>query len=230
MKKLNKLLLFFIFTIKTFAYMQVAPIIFDKRIDKEGATQEFYITNPTNQEVGYRIYKEKSDNGMDMTPYMEFYPKTLKLKSGQRDKIKVYIEAEKGVPKGEYTTILGIKEINIPETKKNSNGSVVLYTDLKIELSGYVGDLSPKLEIDNLKIKNNELSFKISNTGDIRTKVEVYLESSSLKEDEYLDSFRLLKGYENSFNQKLDIANLKNPKLVVLDMEGKKLLEKEITK
>ena len=230
MEKLKKLFLFFILGLKTFAYMQVAPIVFDKRIDKEGATQEFYITNPTNQEVGYRIYKEKSDNGLDMTPYMEFYPKSLKLKPGQSEKVRVYVEAQKEAPKGEYTTVLGIKEINIPNVKKSGSGNVVIYTDLKLELAGYVGNLKPNLEIKDSKLKNNELSFKISNTGDIRTKVEVYLESSSLKEAKYLDSFRLLKGYENSFNQKLDIANLKNPKLVVMDMEGNKLLEKEITK
>ncbi|MGL5625783.1 hypothetical protein, partial [Cetobacterium sp.] len=123
-----------------------------------------------------------------------------------------------------------IKEINIPSVKKSGNGNVIIYTDLKLELAGYVGDLKPNLEIKDSKLKNNELSFKISNTGDIRTKVEVYLESSSLKEAKYLDSFRLLKGYENSFYQKLDIANLKNPKLAVRDMEGNKLLEKEIKK
>ena len=230
MEKIKKLLIFLILGLKSFAYMQVAPIIFDKRIDKGGAIQEFYITNPTAKEVGYRLYKEKSDNGLDMTSYMQFYPKSLKLKPGQSEKVRVYIEAPKEAKQGEYTTIMGIKEINIPGIEKKGNGSVIIYTDLKLELAGYVGDLKPNLEIKNSKLKNNELSFKISNTGDIRTKVEVYLECSSLKEARYLDSFRLLKGCENSFNQKLDIVNLRNPKLVVMDMEGNKLLEKEIIK
>jgi hypothetical protein len=230
MENLKKLIIFFILTFKTFAYMQVAPVIFDKRIDKEGAAQEFYITNPTAKEVGYRLYKEKSDNGLDMTPYMEFYPKSLKLKPGQSEKVRVYIEAPKEAKQGEYTAIMGIKEINIPGIEKKGNGSVIIYTDLKLELAGYVGDLKPKLQIDDLELKNNELSFKISNIGEIRTKVEAYLESDNLKEAKYLDSFRLLKGYKNTFNQKLDIDNLRNPRLVITDMEGIKILEKGIGK
>ncbi|MGL4866306.1 MAG: hypothetical protein ACRC4T_24705 [Cetobacterium sp.] len=228
MEKIKKLLIFLILGLKSFAYMQVAPIIFDKRIDKGGAIQEFYITNPTNQEVGYRIYKEKSDTGLDMTQYMEFYPKTLKLKSGESGKIRVYIEAPKDSTEGEYTTIMGIKEINIPSVKKSGNGNVIIYTDLKLELAGYVGDLKPNLEIKDLKLKNNELTFKISNIGEIRTKVEAYLESDNLKEAKYLDTFRLLKNKESNFNQKLKLKNLKNPRLVINDMDGNKILEKEI--
>ena len=228
MEKIKKLLIFLILGLKSFAYMQVAPIIFDKRIDEGGAIQEFYITNPTNQEVGYRIYKEKSDTDLDMTPYMEFYPKTLKLKSGESGKIRVYIEAPKDSTEGEYTTIMGIKEINIPSVKKSGNGNVIIYTDLKLELAGYVGNLKPNLEIKDLKLKNNELTFKISNIGEIRTKVEAYLESDNLKEAKYLDTFRLLKNKESNFNQKLNLKNLKNPRLVINDMDGNKILEKEI--
>lgn len=227
MEKIKKLLIFLILGLKSFAYMQVAPIIFDKRIDQGGAIQEFYITNPTNQEVGYRIYKEKSDTDLDMTPYMEFYPKTLKLKSGESGKIRVYIEAPKDSTEGEYTTIMGIKEINIPSAKKSGNGNVIIYTDLKLELAGYVGNLKPNLEIKDLKLKNNELTFKISNIGEIRTKVEAYL-IDDLKEAKYLDTFRLLKNKESNFNQKLELKNLKNPRLVINDMDGNKILEKEI--
>lgn len=227
MEKIKKLLIFLILGLKSFAYMQVAPIIFDKRIDEGGAIQEFYITNPTNQEVGYRIYKEKSDTDLDMTPYMEFYPKTLKLKSGESGKIRVYIEAPKDSTEGEYTTIMGIKEINIPSVKKSGNGNVIIYTDLKLELAGYVGNLKPNLEIKDLKLKNNELTFKISNIGEIRTKVEAYL-IDDLKEAKYLDTFRLLKNKESNFNQKLELKNLKNPRLVINDMDGNKILEKEI--
>lgn len=230
MEKIKKLLIFLILGLKSFAYMQVAPINFDKRIDKGGAIQEFYITNPTAKEVGYRLYKEKSDNGLDMTSYMQFYPKSLKLKPGQSEKVRVYIEAPKEAKQGEYTAIMGIKEINIPGIEKKGNGSVIIYTDLKLELAGYVGNLKPNLEIKDLKLKNDELTFKISNIGEIRTKVEAYLftESDNLKEAKYLDTFRLLKNKESNFNQKLELKNLKNPRLVINDMDGNKILEKEI--
>lgn len=219
-----KFLLFLILSLKAFSYMQVAPLVFDKRIDK-GATEEFYITNPTNKEVGYRIYKEKSDNGLDMTPYMEFYPKSLKLKSGETKKLKVYIESPKESKKGEYTAILGIKEVNIPNAEKKDNGSLILSTDLKLELAGYVGDLNPKLKIDNLKYENNNLNFSIKNIGEIRTKIEVYLKINNSKELVYLDSFRLLKGASDKINKKISSKNIS---IVILDKDGKRVLEKDL--
>lgn len=226
---MKKIIFMILLSFKTFAYMNVAPIVFDKRIDNGGATQEFYITNPTHNEVGYRIYKEKSE-GLDMSNYMEVYPRALKLKSGETGVVKVYIESPKNIEKGEYTAILGIKEINIPESLKAGNSGLTIYTDLKLELAGFVGDISPTVEINNLNTKNNKISFEIKNSGEIRTKVEVFINSEDLKEDIYLDSFRLLKGASNTFEKELtsDIGSLKNPKLIILDTAGEKLMERGI--
>ena len=40
----------------SFAYMSINPVIFDKRIDNGGGREEFFVSNPTKTEVGYRVY------------------------------------------------------------------------------------------------------------------------------------------------------------------------------
>lgn len=211
----------------SFAYMSINPVIFDKRIDNGGAKEEFFVSNPTKTEVGYRVYVEPSDNGEDMSKWIEFYPTSLKLKPGETKKINVFIEAPEKAKKGEYTGILGIKEITVPNSLKNNRAGVNLYTDLKIELAGFVGELKPKLEINDLKLKNKKLSFNIKNIGEIRTKVEAYIEEKG-KDPIYLDSFRILQNKEKSFEKELSTTLSKNSKLIIYDLAGKKVLEKKM--
>ncbi len=211
----------------SFAYMSINPVIFDKRIDNGGAKEEFFVSNPTKTEVGYRVYVEPSDNGEDMSKWIEYYPTSLKLKPGETKKINVFIEAPSKVKEGEYTGILGIKEVTVPNSLKNNRAGVNVYTDLKIELAGFVGDLKPKLEIKNFKLKDKKLSFNIKNIGDIRTKVEAYIEEKG-KEPVYLDSFRILQNKEKSFEKEF-LNNFSNDsKLIIYDMAGKKILEKKL--
>ena len=213
----------------SFAYMSINPVIFDKRIDNGGAVEEYYISNPTKTEVGYRIYVEPSDNGKNMSKWIEYYPTSIKLKPGETKKINVLIEAPEKAPKGEYTGILGVKEITVPASLKNNKAGVNVYTDLKIELAGFVGDLKPNLEISNLKIDKNTLSFGIKNIGEIRTKVEAYLEEKD-KEPVYLDSFRILQNKEKTYSKKLENKISKKTKLVIYDLSGKKILEQKLYK
>ena len=193
----------------SFAYMSINPVIFDKRIDNGGAVEEYYISNPTKTEVGYRIYVEPSDNGKDMSKWIEYYPTSIKLKPGETKKINVLIEAPEKAPKGEYTGILGVKEITVPASLKNNKAGVNVYTDLKID--------------------KNTLSFGIKNIGEIRTKVEAYLEEKD-KEPVYLDSFRILQNKEKTYNKKLENKISKKTKLVVYDLSGKKILEQKLYK
>lgn len=217
-------------SITSFSYMNVDPVIFDKRIDNGGATQEYHITNVTNTPVGYRIYTEKiPEIKNDMTPWIEYYPRELKLSPGETGKIKVLIESPDSVKKGEYISTLGIKEVNIPTSEKK-NSTVQIYTNLKIEIAGFVGDLKPELELKNLNLDGNNLKLEIKNIGNIRTKVEVYL--SDLKGDNkvFIDNARLLQGNSKMITKKLELKDIKNNKMkvLILDMEGNKILEKNI--
>lgn len=211
-----------------YGYMNVDPVIFDKRIDK-GAEQIYHITNPTGTSVGYRIYTEKAETGKDMTSWIEYYPRELKLNPGETGKVKVYIESPAGAEKGEYTSILGVKEVSIPDSEKG-NTSVAIYTNLKVEIAGYVGNLTPKVDIIELKKEGENLTFKIKNTGEIRTKVEAFLTSPNLKESLFIESFRLLQGHEKECSKTLKLTTQKsnNLKLLITDMAGNKIIEKKI--
>ena len=162
-----------------------------------------------------------------MSKWIEYYPTSLKLKPGETKKINVFIEAPEKAKKGEYTGVLGIKEITVPNSLKNNRAGVNVYTDLKIELAGFVGELKPKLEINDLKLKNKKLSFNIKNIGEIRTKVEAYIEEKD-KEPIYLDSFRILQNKEKSFEKELSTTLSKNSKLIIYDLAGNKILDKKL--
>ena len=229
MKKLLSLM-FLLISSLSYCFTSINPTIFDKRIDDGGAVKEYYVSNPTNSEIGYRIYVEPSDGPNDMSKWIEYYPTSLKLKAGETKKIKVFVESPKDVKEGEYTAILGVKEIAIPMSLKSENAGVSIYTDLKLEIAGFVGDLKPEIEISDLEVTDNKVKFGIKNIGKIRTKVEAYLESAD-NEPLYLGSFRLLQNKFKSFDSEVDLTKYKKDvKFVVYDLENNKLYEKQIKK
>ena len=227
MKKLLSVM-FLLISSFSYCFTSINPTIFDKRIDDGGAIKEYYVSNPTNSEIGYRIYVEPSDGPNDMSKWIEYYPTSLKLKAGETKKIKIFVESPKDVKKGEYTAILGVKEIAIPMSLKSENAGVSIYTDLKLEIAGFVGDLKPEIKISELNVENNRIKFSIKNIGKIRTKVEAYLESDG-NEPLYLESFRLLQNKSKYFENKLDLKKYKKDvKLVIYDLENNKLYEQQI--
>ncbi|WP_349764274.1 hypothetical protein [Fusobacterium sp. SYSU M8D902] len=213
-KRIVICLLFILCFFKTYSYISVSPILFDKRIDNGGAVQEYYITNTLANKISYRIYLEEGKN--DMSKWIEFYPKNLVLEAGATGKIKLFIEAPEEQQTGEYTAILGIKEINTPNIEREGNLSI--YTNLKIEIAGFIGDLKPKLKIENLKLENNSISMEIENTGQIRTKAEVFLKNKN--KEEYLGSIRLLKATKKLFSTKHSSEVQKGSKIEIRDLEG----------
>lgn len=217
-------------SLSTFSYMNVDPVIFDKRIDNGGAIQEYHITNVTNSPIGYRIYTEKiPEANNDMTSWIEYYPRELKLSPGETGKIKVLIEAPDKVKKGEYISTLGIKEVNIPTSEKK-NSTVQIYTNLKMEIAGFVGDLKPEIELKNLSLNENKLKLELKNIGKIRTKVEVYLSDLKGENKVFIDSVRLLQDKGKTITKTVELNNLKNNKIkiLVLDMQGNKILERRL--
>lgn len=212
---MEKIILFLIIQMQIFAYMNISPVNFDKRIDGIGNFQEYKINNITNKTLKYRIYKEAGE-GNDMSSWMEIYPENLTLNPGQEKKIKVYINSPSNIPKGEYNAILGIKEIGIP-TKENPKGTLEVFTNLKLKIYGYIGELNPKLDLNNIKVqkgKNKEefqMFGKIYNKSNRRIDIEVLLGNS---EQKYLiGEKRLRKGEE------LDLKNLKSLNMNNKDLE-----------
>lgn len=184
-----KVLMFLFFTIEVFAYINITPITFDERIDRDGGAKEYIISNSSKKSKRYRVYVEPVEEKNDMTDWVEWYPKSASLKPGESKKIKVLITAPNEAKRGEYTTKLCIKELETPIQKEN----VSILTNLKIELAGYVGDIKPKVSFERRSKDGENEELVIKNTGEIRQRFEIYTGENEEKL-EYLDQVRLFKG------------------------------------
>lgn len=233
------LVFFFLFlTFNLFAYININPVTFDKKIDGRGEVQEYTLYNPTQNTLKYQLYL--SDYGIEksMKEWIEIFPTTVTLKPGQGRKFKVFIKAPQGVPKGEYLITVGVKEIALPKLSKEVNNIVQILTHLKMDLAGYVGDLNPKIFLKGFEatLKDDELKFNglIANVGERRGTLDFYLAEKKLKNQVYIGNLRLLKGEKieaSKLNQKLTkhdedlIENFFNYKiLIVKDSLSKKIL------
>lgn len=222
-----KLFLIFLLIYQSlFAYINIHPTTFDKRIDFEGSYEEYTLVNTSNNPIMYRIYTEKDNNSnLNMESFMEYYPRSLVLKPGEMGKIQLSISSNSKITEGEYSGILGIRELPVFNEKNNKNSGVQILTDLKLALMGYAGNISPKLIFKNLKITNKEnkniLNGLIKNSGKLRGKYEIYIN------EHFLGNLRILPEEELDF-YKMDFSGEfklgKNNKLKILDYTTKELI------
>lgn len=178
-----KYYILFLFIYKfTFSYINIHPIFFDKRIDNSGSYQEFTLINELNEPIMYRVYTEEysKNPSISMHKWINFYPRSLTLNPGEKGKIKISVASHSNLPHGEYSAILGIREIPIFNTKESSMLS--MYTDLKLQLNGYAGNIYPELIFKNLKLKDTlkkvYLQGSVFNDGKRRGKFELYLDNN----------------------------------------------------
>ncbi len=228
MRKLIITIIFLISVLQSFAYINIYPTTFDKAIDDGNGAESFYLSNTTKSPVAYRIFFEKTGNKKDMTDWIEYYPKSIKLDVGETKEIKIQIMAPPRVEKGEYVSNFVVKEIENPFQKKDENGAKLkIYTELRMEIAGYVGGLEPKFQLSNLRISEGKLEGSIKNIGEIRSKVEIYL--SDGKDEKYLGSTRLLVGMEKDLSEfKVNEINKKYKNVIIRDSEGKLLTSMKI--
>lgn len=178
------LFLFFIIFKLSFSYINIHPTFFDKPIDFGGSYQEFTLFNQSNETVLYRIYCEphSGTTGKDMSRWVNFYPRSLTLAPGESGKIQVTVASNSKIEAGEYSAVLGIRELPIYEKvlKENSSGLGIL-TDLKLVINGYAGDISPKLVFSNLNLQvapnKITLNGSVENRGERRGKFELYIDN-----------------------------------------------------
>lgn len=170
MKKI--IILFFIIFVTTFTF-NITPTFFEKRLDAEGGYQEYILKNNSDSTVRYKVSVLPGLGKLpSMDQWVEYSPKVLTVKPKSESVLKVYIKAPKGALEGEYSAVLNMKTINLPKVPKDDGQKVAATTrlgiDVSLEISGYVGDCSPKLEILNLKMsenkdKKNVLTFNVEN-------------------------------------------------------------------
>lgn len=224
---MTKLITLFLLSLQiTYAYINIYPLSFDKKIDDEGSYQEYSLFNQTNKPIFYRVYVEKPSNSKDrdMSKWINYFPHSLTLKPGEEGIIKINIASYEALPEGEYSAILGIREIPVYEEEiKKEKSSITVYTDFKLVLNGYAGNIFPKLEIKNIGIEENSdrvtLKGTITNIGKRQGRYKIYL-------DEYfLGNLRLNKGDSLEFKENefyyLKDKNYKRPKkLVIKDFDS----------
>lgn len=240
---MKKFILFFLVcSINSFSYINIYPLSFDQRIDGMGAIEDYTLINNTDKTLKYLVGVEKDKDKFDMTQWCEIYPKAVVLKSGEKKEIKVYIHSPVESDIGEYSTILNIKELEVPNGK-NIQNKLKVFTNLKLKIYGYVGDLKSSIIVENLNVFKGEskdelkLYGKLKNKSLRRIKLDIILKGES--EEEYLISeCRLRKDEEldmESLNLLIKNINLNNEQYLKLNkiyiyeqVTGKLLVEQKI--
>jgi hypothetical protein len=210
------------------AYMNIYPTNFDKRIDGIGDTEEYIITNTTNKILKYRIYLEES-NENDMSKWIQIYPESLILKPGQEKKVKIYINSPEGIKEGEYSAVLGVKEVHIPKITKNEE-LLDVYTNLKLKIYGYVGELPIKIETKNIVVKKINREIKMS--GEIKNlskrRIDIDFIYDDGKNDFIIAEERIRKDEILDLNQVelfLNNIDIQSGKIKIVDKKKKEVLK-----
>lgn len=243
MKSLIKIFTAAMFITKlTFSYINIYPLSFDKRIDGMGAIKDFILTNTTTKTVRYQIKIDKTNFENDMSRWTEIYPAVITLKPSQKGQVKMYTRAPKNAKEGEYKMVLNAKEMEVPRENGRDRKKLNVFTNLKINLYGYVGNLDSSISLRRVKaeIDSNsglKLDGILKNTSLRRVNLEVIASDRKGKEQVLLSEFKLradeekelseLKLYSN--DKKIDYSKLEN--IIVYEKEvGKELGKIKILK
>lgn len=223
-EKIYVLIIMTFLNISSFAYINIYPLTFNQRIDGMGAVKDYVLTNNTTKPLKYQIELENSKEKLDMTQWSEIYPKAVMLKPGEKKEIKIYIRSPRETKVGEYSTILNIKELEVPN-EINRGKKVKVFTSLKVKLYGYVGKLDSSISLKELYISKGEskkdfiMMGKVKNESLRRIEIEVVLKDSSKKKEYFISEIKLKK------NEEIELSNLELllDKIEITDKEYKKI-------
>lgn len=202
---LNKFILFYLLICKlALGYINVYPAFFYEKLDNNKIFKTLILTNTTTKSIRYRLYIEE-DKQEDIK--VEVYPKGVTLNPLEKEEIKILIIADEKKNR-EFSKTLVVKEVELPREKKK------ILTMFKLKLSGFGGNLEPKLEVKEL----GENKFSVKNIGD---RVGVY--NIYNLEDEFIDSVILKKDELKEFQ-------LENETLIFEEkFKGKEMVKRGIS-
>lgn len=215
MRNLIKLFLLTVCLFTSSFAFQIGPTVFDKRIDGEGAYQEFEITNDTFDKQRYKIDISGVEN-KEFKNWVEIYPKVLTIEPKSSKKFKVLIKAPNNTPNGEYKFVVSPNAIKVPilnKNKENNKNQITLQGEMTLaialEMRAYVGDLGDiknDIQIKNIKKDGDTLRFEVKNN----------LDRSFLGYYEIIDSYKnsLLTG-EIGRIEKNEVKNVKTEKFEI---------------
>lgn len=147
---LKKMSLIYLLIFKlSLGYINIYPTFIYENLNNENAANTLVLTNTTDKTLRYRLYLEE-DKYKNIK--IEVYPKGITLKPFEKKEVKILLTINQKI-KEEFSKILVIKEVELPGKKKQ------ILTMLRLKISGFVGELNPKLqseELDNgrIKVKN----------------------------------------------------------------------------
>ena len=229
-----KFLLFTAVSLSASAYINIAPTTLDKNI-KAGAYQEFTLFNDTTIPFRYKITPMAmtgNEKVMDMSKWIEVYPKIVTVRPTESKKFKVYVKADKGVLEGDYGAFLSIKQMSAPKLKgetENLGAGMVVMVNLNMGIYGYVGDETPKIEVVEPSVyKKGEKSFlkmKVRNKTNRLVKINVEIEG---KRNYFytVGETRAFKGETLVFDHEIkNLGDKKANKIIITDVETEKIIE-----
>lgn len=230
-----KFLLFTAVSLSASAYINLAPTTLDKNI-KAGAYQEFTLFNDTTIPFRYKITPmamTENKKVIDMSKWIEVYPKIVTVKPTEAKKFKVYVKADKGALEGDYGAFLSIKQMSAPKLKgeeaENLGAGMVVMVNLNMGIYGYVGDEVPKIEVTEPSVYKKEgksfLKMKVKNKTNRLVKINVEIEGR--KNYFYtVGETRAFKGETLVFDHEIkNLGDKKANKVIITDVETEKVLE-----
>ena len=181
-----KFLLFTAVSLSTSAYINLSPTTLDKNI-KAGAYQEFTLYNDTTIPFRYKITPmamSENKKVMDMSKWIEVYPKIVTVRPSESKKFKVYVKAKPDSPEGDYGAFLNIRQMSAPKLKgeetENLGAGMVVMVNVNMGIYGYVGDEVPKIETTAPVIYKKDgksfLKMEIKNKTNRLVKINVEIE------------------------------------------------------
>ena len=230
-----KFLLFTAVSLSASAYINLSPTTLDKNI-KAGAYEEFTLYNDTTIPFRYKITPvamTENKKVMDMSKWIEVYPKIVTVRPTESKKFKVYVKADKGALEGDYGAFLNIRQMSAPklkgETDENLGAGMVIMLNINMGIYGYVGDEVPKIEVIEPSVyKKGEKSFlkmKVKNKTNRLVKMEVQVEG---KKGHFFSvgKARAFKGETLVFDNEIArIEKTKARKVIIKDTETEKIIE-----
>lgn len=236
---LKKIITLFFFVSNLIFALDFSPTMFEQRIDSSGGYREFIVSNNTNTTLRYKLTIFPGNNKeKDMSKWTEVSPKILTIKPGKTGTLKIFTQAPKNIPEGEYEYILSLKTLDLPklpgETSEVASAAKINF-DFRLEFTGYAGDLKPNIELLNPTVSTNKDGQTIV-TGTIINKTSkrgIYCGVNIISGDKSLinSEIRVPVNGENNFSIPLT-TNIKKSDvtgIIIRNLEdNKELLKKRL--
>ena len=230
-----KFLLFIAVSLSASAYINLSPTTLDKNI-KAGAYQEFTLYNDTTIPFRYKITPmamSENKKVMDMSKWIEVYPKIVTVRPSESKKFKVYVKAKPDSPEGDYGAFLNIRQMSAPKLKgeetENLGVGMVVMVNVNMGIYGYVGDEVPKIEVVDPSVYKKEgksfLKMKVKNKTNRLVKINVEIEGK--KNYFYtMGETRAFKGETLVFDHEIkSLGDKKANKIIITDVETEKIIK-----